>query len=155
MEQLQVRKAEPADATRLARLLGGLGHALGDDDVADRLRWFSRSGADHVLVALSDTRAVGLLTLSVVPRFTDNGRFARITTLAVPHGDERDWIERALISEAESVAERHRCTDVEVVTDADGLEASGGSFQALGYNPPDEREVRLHKQLEPPAPIRI
>ncbi|MFP4635381.1 MAG: GNAT family N-acetyltransferase [Nitriliruptoraceae bacterium] len=155
MEQLQVRKAEPADATRLARLLGGLGHALGDDDVADRLRWFSRSGSDHVLVALSDAHAVGLLTLSVLPRFTDDGRFARITTLATPPSEDRDWIERALLAEAESVAERHRCTEVEVVTDADGLEPSGGSFQALGYTATDEREVRLHKRLEPPEPVRI
>ncbi len=155
MDQLQVRKAEPADAGSVTRLLDELGYPASDDDIADRLRWFSRSGADHVLAAVSDAEAVGLLTLSVVPRFVVAGRFARITTLAVPPGGARDRIERALVSEAESLAARHGCTGVEVIATRRPDGQIDEPFTSLDYVVADEHEVRYEKTLAPSSPVRI
>ena len=156
MEQLQVRKGEPADAGMVATLLEQLGYAAPDDDIADRLRWFSRSGADHVLVATSGTHAVGLVAMSVVPRFAEGGRFARITALLVPSGPDQPWIRRALIGEVESVARRHGCTGVEVVEEFQpGDDDSHHQFDELGYDRADVHEIRSQKPLDPPDPIRI
>ena len=156
MEQLQVRKGEPADAGAVTALLDQLGFPVADDDIADRLRWFSRSGADHVLIATSGPRAVGLVAMTVVPRFIEGGRFARITALLVPPGDEQPWIRRALIGEVESVARRHGCTGVEVVEElAPGDDDSHDQFDELGYDRADVHEIRSHKALDPPEPIRI
>lgn len=135
--------------------MGELGHPVSDDDIADRLRWFSRSGADHVLTAISDAEAVGLLTLSVIPRFVVAGRFARITTLAVPHDRAHERIDRALIAEAESLAGRHSCTGVEVITTRRSDGEIDGPFLALDYVVADEHEVRCEKTLIPSATVRI
>ncbi len=156
MEQLQVRKGEPADAGVVAALLKQLGYPVADDDIADRLRWFSRSGADHVLIAFSGIRAVGLVAMSVVPRFAEGGRFARITALLVPPGDDQPWIRRALIGEVESVARRHGCTGVEVVEEFHpGDDVGHHQFDELGYDRADVHEIRSQKALDPPEPIRI
>lgn len=155
MDQLQVRKAEPADAASVGRLLDELGHPAPDDDVADRLRWFSRSGADHVLAAIAEAEAVGLLTLSVLPRFVITGRFAVVTTLAVPPGGDRDRIARALAGEAESLARRHGCTAIEVVTERRTDGQIDEPFGSLGYSIADEHQMRCEKPLDLPSPIRV
>jgi len=154
MDQLQVRKAEPADAAAIARLLALLGHSLPDDDSAARLRWFSRSGADHLLVAVGGVEAVGLLALTVVPRITHDGPFARITFLGVPEGEEQAWIHRALIGEAERLARRHQCTAMEVMSATDP-DDEGGVFGALGYHTETNHRIRCVKALPPPKTVRI
>ncbi|MFO7961954.1 MAG: hypothetical protein R6U94_13510 [Nitriliruptoraceae bacterium] len=154
MDQLQVRKAEPADAAAIARLLGQLGHSLPDDESAARLRWFSRSGADHLLVAVGGVEAVGLLALTVVPRITHDGPFGRITFLGVPEGEEQAWIERALLGEAERLSRRHQCTAMEVMatTAPDGEDDVYGS---LGYHTDTNHRLRCVKALAPPKTVRI
>lgn len=155
MDQLQVRKAEPADAAAVGRLLGALGHTLPDDETASRLRWFSRSGADHLLVAISDGAAVGVLTLTVVPRLTHDGPFARITFLGVPEGPDLRWIERALLGEAERLARRHRCTSMEVMVDRHPEDDTESRLATLGYRASTEDQVRCVKSLPPPTTVRI
>jgi hypothetical protein len=155
MDQLQVRKAEPADAAAVGRLLGALGHALPDDETASRLRWFSRSGADHLLVAISEGAAVGVLTLTVMPRLTHDGPFARITFLGVPEGPDLRWIERALLGEAERLARRHRCTSMEVMADRRPEDDTEGGLATLGYRTGEEERVRAVKPLPPPTTVRI
>jgi hypothetical protein len=155
MDQLQVRKAEPADAAAVGRLLGALGHALPDDETASRLRWFSRSGADHLLVAISEGAAVGVLTLTVMPRLTHDGPFARITFLGVPEGPDLRWIERALLGEAERLARRHRCTAMEVMADQHPEDDTEGGLATRGYRTSTEERVRCVKPLPPPTTVRI
>jgi len=155
MDQLQVRKAEPADAAAVGRLLGALGHVLPDDETASRLRWFSRSGADHLLVAVSGGEAVGVLTLTVVPRLVSDGPFARISFLGVPEGPDLRWIERALLGEAERLARRHRCTEMEVMVDGHPEDDADGGLATLGYRAGTEDRVRCVKPLPPPATVRI
>lgn len=154
MEQLQVRKAEPADAAAITRLLAELGHRLPDDDSAARLRWFSRSGADHLLVAVSGAEAVGLLALTVVPRVTHDGPFGRITFLGVPEGEDEEWIQRALVGEAERLARRHQCTAMEIMTAADP-EDEDGVLSALAYHTETRHRIRCVKALSPPKTVRI
>ncbi|TVP68634.1 MAG: hypothetical protein EA340_08460 [Nitriliruptor sp.] len=155
MDQLQIRKAEPADAAAVGRLLGVLGHTLPDDETAARLRWFSRSGADHLLVAVSDREAVGVLTLTVVPRLTHDGPFARITFLGVPEGPDLQWIERALLGEAERLARRHRCTSMEVMADRHPEDDTEGGLATLSYRASTEDQVPCVKPLPPPTTVRI
>lgn len=155
MDQLQVRKAEPADAAAIARLLARLGHAVPDDESAARLRWFSRSGADHILVAVSGVEAVGLLTLTVVPRMTHDGPFARITFLGVPTGPELLWIERALLGEAERLARRHQCTTMEIMSETAPAEDTEGVLHALEYHARTDHPVRCVKSLPTPTTVRI
>jgi hypothetical protein len=154
MDQLQVRKAEPADAAAIARLLAELGHDLPDDDSAARLRWFSRSGADHLLVAVGGVEAVGLLALTVVPRITHDGPFGRITFLGVPAGEEQGWIQRALLGEAERLARRHQCSAMEVMSATDPA-TDDGVFGALGYHTETNHRIRCVKALPPPKTVRI
>ncbi len=154
MDQLQVRKAEPADAAAIARLLRQLGHELPDDESAARLRWFSRSGADHLLVAVGGVEAVGLLALTVVPRITHDAPFGRITFLGVPDGEEQDWIQRALVGEAERLSRRHQCSAMEVMT-TDAPDQGDGVLGALGYHTDTNHRIRCVKALAPPKTVRI
>lgn len=154
MDQLQVRKAEPADAATIAGLLEALGHQLPDDDSAARLRWFSRSGADHLLVAVSGADAVGLLALTVVPRITHDGPFGRITFLGVPDGEDEAWIRRALLGEAERLARRHQCTAMEIMTATDPADTDD-VLGALDYHTETSHRVRCVKGLSPPKTVRI
>ncbi len=155
MEQLQVRKAEPADAATIGRLLARLDLALPDGEVAARLRWFSRSGADHILVAVSGREAVGLLTLSVVPRMTHDGSFARISFLGVPAGPEHAWVARALLGEAEGLARRHQCTSMEIMAESTPTDDPEDVLHALGFHTDTGHPVRCVRALPPPTTVRI
>ena len=155
MEQLLVRKAEPTDAAAVSALLVDLGLVSPADDMAERLRWFRSSGADHVLLAVSGASVVGLLALTVVPRLTADAPMVRVTTLAVPQGPELAWVERALLGEAETVARRHRCTGIELTRPGPNGAAPADRIEQLGYAVQDADEIRLFKALSPPEPIRI
>ena len=155
MEQLQVRKAEPTDATTVSVLLVELGLVSPADDMAERLRWFQRSGADHALLAVSGSSVVGLLAMTVLPRLTADSPMVRITTLAVPEGPDLAWVERALVGEAETVARRHRCTAIEVTRPRVSTSAPSDRLEQLGYAVKDPDELRLVKRLMPVEPIRI
>ncbi|MFO7777435.1 MAG: hypothetical protein R6V28_03700 [Nitriliruptoraceae bacterium] len=154
MDQLQVRKAEPADAAAIARLLSQLGHSLPDDESAARLRWFSRSGADHLLVAVGGVEAVGLLALTVIPRITHDGPFGRITFLGVPEGEEQAWIQRALLGEGERLCRRHQCTAMEVMATSPP-DDEDDAFGSLGYHTDTNHRLRCVKALDPPKTVRI
>ena len=155
MEQLQVRRGEPTDAGAVSALLVGLGLVSPADDMAERLRWFQRSGADHALLAVSGSSVVGLLAMTVLPRLTADSPLVRVTTLAVPEGPDLAWVERALMGEAETVARRHRCTAIEVTRPLPGTTAPPDRLEQLGYAVKDAEEIRLAKTLTPPEPVRI
>ena len=129
-----VREAEPTDAVTVSTLLVGLGLTSPAEDMAERLRWFRRSGADQVLLAVSGPAVVGLLALTVLPRLTADAPMVRVTTLAVPDGPEQTWVQRALLGEAETVTQRHRCTAIELARP--GIAAApraGGSASLPAY----------------------
>ncbi len=155
MEDVQVRKAEPTDARAVSALLVDLGLVTPTDDMAARLRWFRRSGADHVLMAVRGSAVVGLLALTVIPRLTADSPTVRVTTLAVPDGPEHAGVEGVLLADAETVARRHRCTAIEVTLPGDGGAAPAERLGQLGYAVHDPDEARFAKALSPPEPIRI
>ena len=75
--------------------------------------------------------------------------------LAVSDGPEQAWVERALLGEAETVAQRHRCTAIDLTRPGIAATAPPERLQELGYVLEDPEEVRLAKTLTPPEPIRI
>ena len=79
----------------------------------------------------------------------------RVTTLAVPDGPAEAWVERALLGEAETVAQRHRCTAVELTRPGTAAAARVERLQELGYTLADPGGARLAKTLTSPEPIRI
>lgn len=64
-------------------------------------------------------------------------------------------MERALLGEAETVAQRHRCTAIELTRPGTAATVLVERLRELGYALEDPDQARLARTLTPPGPIRI
>jgi GNAT superfamily N-acetyltransferase len=143
-----LRGARPTDAPEVCRLLAGLGYPAETPVVRERLDSFD-GARDHVLVAELGGRIVGVLALSLTPRFAEPGMFSRITALAVDASARRRGVGRRLIAEAERIAAANGSTLMQVNSGRRPERAAAHAFYvSLGYADQHVHHILYEKVLE-------
>lgn len=148
-EPVSVRDASPADALEVCRLLSALGYPAEVAVVRERIASFSTSDRDHVLLAeLDDGQVVGVLVLSLTPRFAEPGMFSRITALAVDPSVQRVGVGRRLVTEAERIAADNASTLMQVNCGRRPERAAAHAFNvSLGYADQHDHHILYDKAL--------
>lgn len=148
--RIQIREATPLDAGAVSGLLAGLGYPDDPAAVRERIVSFTAAARDHVLVAEVDGQPVGVLALSLTPRFAEPGTFSRITALAVHAAAQRAGIGRRLVGEAERIAAASGSTLMQVNSgrrpERDGAHRF---YVSLGYRDQHAHHILYDKGLTP------
>lgn len=147
-ERIIVRGASPTDAPDVCRLLAALGYPAEVATVRERIASFASSHRDHVLLAERDGQLVGVLALSLTPRFVLPGMFSRITALAVAPSIQRIGVGRRLVYEAERIAADHDSTLMQVNSGRRPERAAAHAFYlSLGYTDQHDHHILYEKAL--------
>ena len=141
-----VREAGPADAPRIAELLGQLGYPASHEEVARRLQYWAATPNSCILLADESGLVVGCLSVHAVPYLERTGCWARIESLVVDTTVRGRGVGRALVAAAESMASGWGCLDIEVTSSR--TRADAHCFYArLGYTDVCDRSGRFIKPL--------
>lgn len=146
---MKVREAELGDAVDVARLLEGLGHPVDVELVRQRIVHFGDSDRETVLVAMStEGLLVGVLAMTLSPRFAGEGSFARIIALAVDPPAHRSGIGRTLVNEAEMRARQAGCVVMQVSSGRRPERRAAHEFYpVLGFHNANDHHVLYEKHL--------
>lgn len=139
---LHLRDATRRDAQVVANLLGELGYPSPVDVMADRLDAFVRSG-EVAILALDESRALGLVTIHVTPVLHRPTGVGRITAMVVTENARRLQVGRALVEEAERRLAARGCALIEVTSNQNRTPAHA-FYERLGY---EKSSYRFKKSL--------
>ena len=126
--QPEVRSARASDSPALSALFGELGFPCSPDEVADRLG-FAR---DLALVAVTEGRVAGVVTLNVMHVLHRPAPVGRISALVVAEADRGSGVGRTLVAAAESALALQGCGLVEVTSNFQ-LDKAHAFYRAIGY----------------------
>ena len=142
-QDLRLRDATPHDAQVVADLLSELGYPSPVDVMADRLEAFIRSG-EVAILALDDSRVLGLVTVHVTPVLHRPTCVGRITAMVVTENARGLQVGRALVEEAERRLAARGCALVEVTSNQSRTPAHA-FYERLGY---EKTSYRFKKSLQ-------
>jgi GNAT superfamily N-acetyltransferase len=145
-DQLAIRTASPADASRIAILITQLGYPASPADISDRLAYWQADPMSLVLVAESAGRVIGCLSLHAIPYLERTGRWARIESLVIDEAGRGNGTGRALVAAAEKAARRWNCLAVEVTSSRARVDAHA-FYQRIGYADICDQSGRFLKAL--------
>ncbi|MFA9430426.1 GNAT family N-acetyltransferase [Egicoccus sp. AB-alg2] len=132
-------------------MLTALGYPAEVSAVRERIASFDASARDHVLLAELGGQVVGVLALSLTPRFAEPGMFSRITALATDPAVRRAGIGRRLVTEAERIAAVRASTLMQVNSGRRPERAAAHAFyRSLGYADQHDHHVLYEKVLASP-----
>ncbi len=126
-----IRDARPADVPTLQQLLGQLGYAPGEADVATRFSQVSASAGHHIVVAEVDGAVVGLLHVFERPAL-EKPCEAVVQSLVVDDQWRGRGIGEALMSDAEAWAARRGLAATALYTRID-RDRSKTFYERIGY----------------------
>jgi len=132
MIELSIRPATDADAAELARLNGLFnGATLSPAEQAEHLH--AAAGTERAVLAWVDGHAVGFACLRFARLITLARPYAEVTELFVEEAFRRRGIARALLADAEILAQSHGAPGVILFT---GLknESAQAFYRAVGYH---------------------
>jgi GNAT superfamily N-acetyltransferase len=139
-----IRDATPGDAELLTPLLEALGYPVDAETIRGRLiALFESDPSGRVLVAISDARIIGLVTVHVTPVLHRPTGIGRITALAVLESARGTGAGRALVEACESLCRQQGLGRIEVTS---GLAhtAAYEFYRHLGY---EDHGLRFAKPL--------
>jgi GNAT superfamily N-acetyltransferase len=135
-----LRRADPADATEIASLLGQLGYPALPEEIPDRLERLTRTGG-VALVALHDSRVVGLATVQVFAALHSPHPVAHLTALVVSESVRGRGIGRRLVAAAVALAQERGCGRIAVGT-AEHRSGAHDFYQTIGWEYTGRRFTR-------------
>lgn len=129
---LRIRPATTDDAEAIATLFTDEGYPAGPSDIVARL---DRFGSEHsqVLVAEHEGAVLGFIAVHALPRFEHDDRILRVLALVVDAGARERGVGKALMSEAERIAEELDVAFLEVTAGHHRPEARR-LYEQLGYD---------------------
>ncbi len=139
-----VRDAEKDDVPAIAGLLIELGYPEETSSLEARIKKMSKRMNDRILVAVRESRVVGVLSLHIMPMFHLHGRVCRVTSLVVSKDFRKRYIGRRLMDMAEAYARASGCVQIEVTSNARRADAHL-FYDRLGYT---EESRILKKDLD-------
>jgi GNAT superfamily N-acetyltransferase len=129
---LTFRPATSDDAEAIATLFTDEGYPAGPTDIVARLERFA-SEHSRVIVAEGAGAVVGFIALHALPRFEHDDRIVRILALVVDAGARERGVGKALMAEAERVADELGAAFLEVTAGHHRPEARR-LYEQLGYD---------------------
>ncbi|AVF35467.1 GNAT family N-acetyltransferase [Rahnella sikkimica] len=109
-----IREGDVNDAQILAGLLGDLDYPNTPEAIAERVVSMAANPDSRLLVAESEGRAVGFISLHFIPQIALAGEFCRISYLCVSSESRGSGIGQKLLDEAERLAADRGCDRMEV-----------------------------------------
>jgi len=137
-----VREAGPADALKLAELIGQMEFNVDEAGVAERIGRLADLG-EPVLVAECDGNVRGLLDWHVMTTVHRPRPVGRIVALVVAEGQRGQGIGRALVEEAERRMRSRGCEKMEVTSNL-RLDRAHRFYEGLGM---ERSSYRFAKDL--------
>jgi GNAT superfamily N-acetyltransferase len=138
----KIRAAKPGDAKQISRLVGYLGHPLGEKAVKKNLAVLARL-KQPPLVATLDKKVVGLCGVSKMVTVHRDAPVGRISSLVIAEDAQGHGIGRMLVEAAEQWCRKQGCKLVEV-TSNDRRTAAHAFYRHLGY---ERSSIRFFKKL--------
>lgn len=141
--RLEIRDAAPADALALVCLLAQLGYPTTEADVVRRVRRLASSGTDETLVAVRDSKVVGMAAIHMSLTITDESPAAKLSALVVDELHRHQGIGEALVSAVEERARTNGCFLL-FLTSARYRHGAHAFYRQLGF---EESGLRFAKPL--------
>lgn len=141
-----IRQAKPTDAV----IFAALNREFNDRDMASGViesRLLTDPNSEIVLIGEIEGTAVGFACVRVMSSVCYPHPWAELTELYVRSGYRRRGVGRALVQEAERLAQKQGATEVHLYT-GDGNLVGKTFYRALGYTERSS-EVLFQKQLRP------
>lgn len=138
----KIREAKPADAACIAKLIGLLGHEVGENALGKNLSKLKKLG-ELPLVATLDKRVVGLCGVHKMVAIHRPVPVGRITILVVAEEERKQGVGGLLLDAAEQWCRDQGCQIVEV-TSNDRLAAAHAFYRHMGY---ERSSIRFFKKL--------
>lgn len=132
--ELYIREALDADGDKLIPLIEQLGYRLTADDVSVKIQLFSRN-LDKIWVAEIDNTICGVISLTINNVLESPGFYARVGMLCVDESFRSAGIGKALISTAETYAEKIGCTRI-FLTSSNYRVVAHQFYKKTGYQIP-------------------
>lgn len=136
-----LRRAEPADAAELAKLLGELGYPAAAEEIPSRLKRLAEGGG-VALVAASEGRVVGVATVHLFPALHTPTPVAHLTALVVGEFQRGRGIGKRLVAAAVALAEEAGCARI-VVGTAEHRAGAHAFYESIGWEYTGRRFARL------------
>ncbi len=144
-----VRLSGEEDELAAQELLGQLGYIFTIEEVRARLVLLAASGTDPVLLAIEDSRAVGLIALHCASMLHQRELVARITALVVRDDARGKGIGRILVDAGANLARQAGCGAMELTTATHRTEAQA-FYKALGFTTSSLRFGRVFNKEAAP-----
>ena len=101
---IEIRDAREEDGAAIADLMSTLGYPTQPEEMSARLAAIANHPDHRTLVAVEDSRVVGMLGLLFALYYERSGRYARIVALSVAPGAKRKGVGTALVDAASTLA---------------------------------------------------
>lgn len=111
---MEIRKATPADAEKIADLLTQLGYPGTEKFVREKITQLNCHPDEELVVAVENRDVLGFVSVHFIPQIALPGSFARISYLCVDERSRGKGIGRRLESYGEGLARERGCDRMEV-----------------------------------------
>ncbi|MES2296968.1 MAG: GNAT family N-acetyltransferase [Pseudomonadota bacterium] len=138
---MQIRNAELEDSERICELFQQLGYANTSIELRQRFLERSLNTNDHVSVAESDGRVLGIVATNYIYPFHESGIWAMISALVVDESARGIQIGTALLNHVEQNAIVRGCTHIEL-SSSESRSRAHNFYIAQGFAEVRKRFVR-------------
>lgn len=141
---LDIRAARADDLLGITSLLGELGFDIAPTVVAERLERLAAAN-ELVLIAASDGRVIGMVTVHITPVLHRPTYVGRLTAVVVTESSRGQGVGRAMVEAAEKYLAEKGCAIVELTSNLKLTDAHA-FYKRLGY---EATSLRFQKTVVP------
>jgi GNAT superfamily N-acetyltransferase len=147
---MRIRPVRHDDVPRLAILLGQLGYPTTEQDVRDRLAYWTDDPASTLLAVADDSDSLmGVAALHITPILEITGKFGRLVALVVDDTTRSQGVGSMLIAAVEESARAAGCLFMEV-TSSQHRHQAHLFYERRGYRDTRDRSRRFLRPLADP-----
>jgi GNAT superfamily N-acetyltransferase len=147
---MRIRSVRDDDVPRLAFLLAQLGYPATEQDVHDRLAYWTEDPASALFAVADDRHSlIGVAALHVTPILEITGKFGRLVALVVDDAARGRGVGSMLMTAVEERARAAGCLFMEVTSSRHRHQAHL-FYEGRGYHDTQDRSRRFLRPLSHP-----